>query len=122
MICLKDVSTVCRTNLSGLWNECAKFCGSCVIMGLVGLVQLCHHVFMGIFVGPKYNLVGISWIQNIFSWVFHDSKIFCHGYFIGPKIQNFSHRYFVGPKFFLWVFCGSKIFSCGYFMGTNFFS
>ena len=53
-------------------NKCTKFRGSCVTVGLVGLVPLCHHA-----------LVGISWFQSFFSWVFRgykrfsrDSKIF----------------------------------------------
>ena len=87
--------------------ECAKFRGSRAIVGLVGLVPWC---LRGYFVGSKLFLVGISWVQNIFSWV----------YFVVP---NFF-RYFVGPRFFLggiswvqdfssWVFRGFKIFSRG---------
>ena len=38
----------------------------------------------GYFVGPKFLLVGISWAQKTFSWVFRGSQYF-----------------FVGPRFFL---------------------
>ena len=72
--------------------ECAKFCGSC------GNVPswLC-----GYFVGPNYFLVGISWVQSIFSWVFRGSKMF-------------PCRYFVSPKIFSWVFLVPEIFSRGF--------
>ena len=95
--------------------ECAKFRGLRAIVGLVGLMPPCHRVFLC-----------ISWVQNIFSWVFYRFKIFCHGNFVGLR------GFFVGISrvayFFLWMFCGSKIFSRGsqvfsrwYFMGLNFF-
>ena len=72
-------------------------------MSLVGLVPPCPRAF----VGPKIFLVGITWVQNIFSWVFRGSQIFSRGYFVGPKfflvgipwVQNFSS----------WVFCESRI-------------
>ena len=64
-------------------------------MGLMGLVPLCHHTF----VGPKFFLVGYVWLQDIF----------------------FFFLYFVGSKFTLWVFHGFRIFSCGYFVGLIFF-
>ena len=51
--------------------ECAKFGGSRVIMGLVGLVPPYHRAF----VGPKIFLVGISWVSNFFSWVFRKSMM-----------------------------------------------
>ena len=48
------------------------------------------------------------------SWVFHGSKVFSRGYFVGPK------HFFVCVSwvqfFFSWVFRVSKIFSCGYFL------
>ena len=84
-------------------KDCAKIRGSCVIMGLVGLVPSRHR---GYFVSPKFLLVGISWGQNFCSWVFR-----------GPK--KLSPGYFVGPNFFSWVFRGSKIFSRGYFVGPK---
>ena len=49
-------------------NECAKFRGSRAIVGPVGLVTSYHRAF-----------VGISWVQNISSWVFCGSKIFSRG-------------------------------------------
>ena len=51
-------------------NECAKFRGSRAIVGPVGLVTSYHR---------RYTFVGISWVQNISSWVFCGSKIFCRG-------------------------------------------
>ena len=75
-------------------NEYAKFRGSSAIVGLVGLVPPCHRAFVGpkfsreyfvgpkffsrvfrgskifscgYFVGLKFFLVSISWIQNFFS-------------------------------------------------------
>ena len=79
-------------------KDCAKIRGSCVIMGLVGLVPSRHRAF-----------VGISWVQNFCSWVFRGAKIFARGYFVGPKnfllgiswVPVFFRGYFVGPRFFL---------------------
>ena len=72
--------------------ECAKFCGSRAIVGLVGLVPPCHcalHGYeffsRGYFMDPKFFLVGISTVQNIFLWVFLGSQIFSCGYFVGPR-------------------------------------
>ena len=111
--------------------ECAKFCGSC------GNVPsyLC-----GYFVGPNYFLVGILWVQNIFSWVFRGFKLFSRGYFVGPKyflvgiswVQIIFSWVFLGPKYFLvgiswvqiifsWVFRGSKMFPCRYFVSPKIF-
>ena len=54
--------------------ECAKYCGSRAIVGLVNLVLL---------------------------WVFHESKIFDTKYFVCPNILSGVFReYFVGPNFF----------------------
>ena len=61
---------------------------------------LCHCVIVPsclcAFVGPKFLLLDVSWVQDFFSWVIRVSKIF-------------SCRYFVGPNFFLddtsWVTC-----------------
>ena len=87
-------------DVHSIYVECAKFCGSRAIVVLLGVVPSYYHAF-----------VDISWVQNIFSWVYCGSQIF-------------SRRYFVGPKFFLmgilWVqdffsrkVCGSKISSRG---------
>ena len=88
-------------------KECAKIRVWRVIAGLVGLMPLCHR---GYFLGPKFFLVGISWILF---------------FLVGTSlVQNFSRGYFVGPKVFLvgimWVqfffsaliSVDSKIFSC----------
>ena len=83
-------------------KEYAKFRRSRAIASLVGLVDRA-------FVGPKFFLVGILWVQNFFSWIFCGSKIFSRGYFVGPKfflggitwIQLYSRGYIVGPKIFL---------------------
>ena len=50
----------------------------------------------GFFVGSKFFLLVISWVQK------------------------FSREYFVGPKCFSWVFRGSKIFSPLYFVAPVF--
>ena len=79
--------------------ECAKLRRSRAIMDLVVLVSQCHLVF----VGPKYFLVGISWVEIFFYGCFVGSKFFLVGtscvQFRGSKI--FSRRCFVGPKVFL---------------------
>ena len=69
--------------------ECAKFCRS---HAFVDLVLPCHSAF----VVPEIFLVGTSWVENIFSWVFRGPKIFLVGgcLLCGPKI--FSRGYFVG--------------------------
>ena len=82
-----------------------KFHGSRAIVGLVGLVPSWHRAF-----------VGISWVQNFFSWVFRGSKIFSRGYFVEPKffvvgilwLWNFLSWVFRGSKVFWWVFVGPK--------------
>ena len=43
-------------------TECAKFRGSCAILGLVGLVPPCRRAFDG----PKIFLVSVSWVSNFF--------------------------------------------------------
>ena len=84
-----------------------------------------------------FFLTGISWVQNVFSWIFCGSKIFFRGFFVGPKFFSWVFYwslfflvgslwvqiflYFVNPKFFLvgilwgqsfitWVFHGSDTF------------
>ena len=97
-----------------IFSECAKFRGSRAIVGLVGLVPLGHRAFVGL----KFFLEGISWIQDFLSWVFRESEIFSRGYFVGLKfflvgiswVQTLSHGYFVGQNFFSWHFVGPKFF------------
>ena len=75
--------------------------------------------------GPNFFLVGISWVKNIFLWVYCGFQIFSCGYF--HWVQNFflwlfrgspifSRGYFVDTKYFLVAICGSQFFSCGYFL------
>ena len=79
-----------------LKEECAKFRWSRAIVGLVSLVKSCLcGCFVGLmffsrgnFVGPKLFLVGISWVQIFFSWIFRVS-------------EDFSRECFVGPIFFM---------------------
>ena len=71
------------------------------VLNFVGVVptSLCWFKMFsrGCFVGPKYFLLGISWVQNIFSWVFREFKSFPRGYFMDQKfflvdiswVQNF---------------------------------
>ena len=40
----------------------------------------------GYFMGPKFFLVGIFWVQIFFLWVFRGFKNFSRGYFLGSKI------------------------------------
>ena len=57
-------------------QQCAKFCGSCAIEGLVGLVPWCRLAF----VGPKFFLAIISCVRSFFvyiSWI----QFFSPGYF-----------------------------------------
>ena len=81
------------------------------------------------FVGPKFFLVSISWVQNIFPWLFFGSEIVSR-VFCGPNI--FYDAYFVGPKFlregllwvqniFSWSFLGSIVVSHVYIIGSAFF-
>ena len=76
--------------------------------------------------GNRAN-VGISWVQNFFSWLFCRSKIFSR-VFLGSEF--FSLGYFMGPNFrvgvswfqnFLVDIRGSEFFFGGYFVGQNFF-
>ena len=67
-------------------KECAKFPGSRAIVGIVGLVPSFNHAFLG-----------ISWVENFFSWVFR-----------GPKV------------FFSWVSRGSSSFFAAYFVIQRF--
>ena len=101
-------------------NECAKFLGSCAIVGLEGLVPVCHLAFVGILwvhiffanvfnesiffsqmylVSPKFVYVGISWVQNFFSLVFRGSKNCPFKQFVDPNF--FSLGYFISLKFYL---------------------
>ena len=100
-------------------SECnskyVKFRGSRTIVDRVGLVPFCHRAF-----------VGISWVQNIFSWVFRGFQIFSRRYFVGLRffvvgiswVQFFFSCVFREPESFSG---GFKIFSRGYFVGPNFF-
>ena len=92
-------------------NECAKFLGSCAIVGLEGLVPVCHRAF-----------VGILWVHIFFANVFSESKICSRGYFMGPEfflvsiswVQKLSFQAIRGSKiFFSRVFHQSKILSRG---------
>ena len=69
----------------------------------------CHRTFMS-----------ISWVQNLFLWVFRGSETFSRGSFVSRKFFSWV---FVGPNFFLlgiswvqffflWLICDSTIFSC----------
>ena len=60
-----------------LLNECAKFCGS---RAIIGLVPPRHRAV----VDPKISLVGISWVANFFLLIFRRFQIFSCGYFVGP--------------------------------------
>ena len=68
--------------------------------------------------GPKYFLVGISCVQNFFSWVFRGSEIYSRGYLVGLK---FSRGYLWVANFLSWEFCGSELFSLEYLVGPSYF-
>ena len=85
-------------------QEYAKFRRSDAILGLLGLVPSYHRAIVpswvlrwsktfsrGYFAGPRYFLVGISWVQSFPSWVYRGSKIFFRGYFVGPKFSLVSN-------------------------------
>ena len=86
---------------------CFKFCGSCAVVGLVGLVPWCLPAFVGIF-----------WVQKFLWWVFRRSKVFCHGYFVG---RNFLMGICWVRIFFLWVLRWSNFFSGGLFRELKIF-
>ena len=89
-------------------HEWVKFPGSRAIVGLVPSCLCGPKIFSrGYFMGPKYILVGISWVSSIFLWVFRGSKLFFRRCFVCPK---FFVRVISWVKnFFSWVFCRSKI-------------
>ena len=88
-------------------------CGSC------GSSAIVPSYLRGYFVGSKFFLVGVSWVQNVFLWVFCGSKYFFSQVFRGSKM--FSRGYFVGPKIFFVCFFWVRNFSRGYFIGQFFF-
>ena len=92
---------------------------SCVSCHRVTVLSWVQNFSPGYFVGPKYFLAGISWVQSFYSLVFRGYRFFSC-LFRGSEV--FSHRYFLGLKLFLvgiswvqnffsWVFRGSEIFS-----------
>ena len=68
------------------------------ILGFMGLaspivtsgLRESENFSLGCFVGPEYFIMGISWVQFFFSWIFRESKIFPPGYFVGPRFYNFQ--------------------------------
>ena len=113
--------------------------------GFSAIVQSCLRGFKtfsrGYFVSPKFFLVGISWVQNFFSWVFRGSKVFLVDI---SWVQNFSRGYSWVRNFFSWVLswilnflvgiswvrnfflvsisCVQFFFSCGWFRVSKIFS
>ena len=90
-----------------------------VLSGCRGSSAIVPSCLPGYFVSSKFFLVGISWVQNFFSWVFLESKFFSRGYFLGPNFFLVVFRRF--KNFSGGCFLGSKIFSEGYFVGPKFF-
>ena len=73
--------------------------------------------------GPKFFLMGISWVGKFFTWVLRGSESFSRGYLVGPKfslvgISCVQIFFVVGtlwvPNFFSWV----QSFFRGYFVGV----
>ena len=90
------VSNSFKQSFENLYYEWAKFRGSRAIVGLVGFVPSCHRAFVGLW----FFVVGILWVQSLFSWVF-------------PGSETFFREYFVSPNFFSWVFLWiQNFFSC----------
>ena len=58
--------------------------------------------FCEYFVGLKFLIVGISWVQDFFSFVLRRSESFSHGYFAGPKF--FLVCILWVQFFFPWIF------------------
>ena len=84
---IEYLSIILNFNILMKSIDCAKFRGSRAIVVLMGLMPSCYRAF-----------VCISWVWNLFLWVFRGSKIFSRGYFVGLKfflvidfvIQRFS--------------------------------
>ena len=66
----------------------------------------------GHFMGPKFFLVGISWVTIFFSWVFCASKVFPRGQFVDQRF--FLMDISLVNEFFSRVFRGAKVFSRGF--------
>ena len=62
--------------------------------------------------GPKFFLVGISWVTIFFSWVFCASKVFPRGQFVDQRF--FLMDISLVNAFFSRVFRGAKVFSRGF--------
>ena len=62
----------------------------------------------GYFLGPNIFLVGISWVQNYFSWVFRGSRFFLSWIFRGSKYLNISFLMGISwvRDFFSWLIHG----------------
>ena len=82
---------------------------------LVGISWIQNFFFFGISWGPKFFLVSISWVQNIFPWLFFGSEIVSHVYFAGPTFFMVSISWV--RNFCVRAFCGFKIFSSGHLWG-----
>ena len=103
--------------------------GSRVMVNGHGLVSWClrrSKVFSRVyFVGPKFFLVGVSWVRIFLSRVFGRSKFFFVGILWVQKwaFRGFKIFFLVGvswiQNFFSWVCCRSKIFSHAYFVGPK---
>ena len=69
------------------WVTCHRGSGGSSAIVPSQVFRASEIFFSGYFVRPKFFLVGISWVQNIFSCVFRRSNIFCAANFV---IQRFS--------------------------------
>ena len=45
-----------------------------------------QNIFSSVFCGSKLFLVGISCVRNFYSWAFRRFKSFSRGYFVDPKL------------------------------------
>ena len=73
----------------------------------------------GYFIGPKFFLIGISWVQNFSVRYSEGPKCFLLGI---SWVENIFSWLFCASEFILlWVICRFKSFSLGYFVGSIFF-
>ena len=53
----------------------------------------------------NFSFVGISWVQNIFSWVFRGFKSFSCGYFVDPKFFLVGSKFSFADNFVIFSCC-----------------
>lgn len=70
---MRVLNSVCLVPSLASWISCHRaFAGKNFFVA----GNLCVRHFFSYFIGPKLVLVGISWVQNFYSWLFHGSNFF----------------------------------------------